>query len=193
MKQRAVLRERLRAGLVALMATVMLSVAPVHAEDVATPVANADTLLDEVMTVEAIETQILELNRDLFMLEEDVLFPPNTQVVVFVSWQGAAYFNLDSIELKIDDDVVSAHLYTERQKTALKSGGLQRLYLGNLKAGAHEVTAVLTGLGPEARAYRRATSLTVEKTTEPLRLALEIRDDPKKQQPHFTLSRWGGE
>lgn len=163
----------------------MASVSMLHAEDL--------KLQDEVMSLEEIQTEILQLNRDLFMLEEDLLFPPNTQVVVFVGWRGAAFFNLDSIELKIDDKVVSAHLYTDRQKAALKAGGLQRLYLGNLKAGQHEVTAIMTGIGPEQREYRRAASLSIEKTTEPLRLALDIRDDPQKQQPQFTLSTWSTE
>lgn len=148
---------------------------------------------DEVSSLADIQEQILLLNRDLFMLEEDLLFPPNTQVIVFVSWQGQTFFNLDSIELKVDAEVVAAHLYTKRQKQALQGGGLQRLYLGNLKAGQHEVTAIVTGVGPEERAYRRAATVTVQKTTEPLRLALRIQDNGRTQQPDFTLTQWAVE
>lgn len=170
-----------------------------HAETEQTVNDTAQTLrvgeapADEVSSLADIQEQILLLNRDLFLLEEDLLFPPNTQVVVFVSWQGQTFFNLDSIELKVDAEVVAAHLYTQRQKQALQGGGLQRLYLGNLKAGPHEVTAIVTGIGPENRAYRRAATLAVQKTEEPLRLALRIQDNGRTQQPEFTLTPWAAE
>jgi hypothetical protein len=171
-------------GVTLMMGSCLMALKVAHAVEPAVQPADA------VEAIADIQEQILQLNRDLFLLEEDILFPPNTQVVVYVSWQGQTFFNLDTIELKVGTETVAAHLYTERQKQALQGGGLQRLYLGNLRAGGHEVTAVVTGLGPENRSYRRATSLTVQKTAAPLRLALRIQDNGTTQQPDFTLMRW---
>ena len=35
--------------------------------------------------VQALKKEVVELNKDLFVLEEELLFPANTQVAVFVS------------------------------------------------------------------------------------------------------------
>ena len=82
--------------------------------------------------IEALKKEVLSLNRDLFILEEDLLFPPNTQFSVFLSMDAGALFSLDSVQLKINDKNIANHLYTERELAALKRGGVQRLYIGNL-------------------------------------------------------------
>jgi len=69
--------------------------------------------------LEDIKSQVLKLNRDLFILEEDLLFPASTQIAVFVSIDVGRFLKLDSVELKIDDNNVSGFLYTERQRKAL--------------------------------------------------------------------------
>ncbi len=60
--------------------------------------------------IEALKKEVLSLNRDLFILEEDLLFPANTQFSVFLSMNAGALFSLDSIQLKIDDKNISNHL-----------------------------------------------------------------------------------
>ena len=65
------------------------------------------------------------------------------------------FFSLDSVQLKIDNKVVSNYLYTRREVEALHRGGVQRLYMGNLKTGEHELVAIFTGKGPSGRDYRR--------------------------------------
>lgn len=140
--------------------------------------------------VEELKQAALELNRDLLILEEELLFPANTQVVVFVSLDVGEYFRLDAVKLKINDDLVASHLYTERQNDSLSRGGIQRLYIGNLKSGTHEITAFFTGVGPEQRDYQRAASMTLEKGQEPQMLELRIRDSTTNMQPEFDFKEW---
>jgi len=144
--------------------------------------------LDE--QVQFIKAQTLELNRDLFILEEELLFPDNTQVAVFLSLDIGEFFTLDGVKLTVDDTVVSNYLYTERQVDALRRGGVHRLYMGNLKTGTHEVVAVFTGRGPSGRDYRRATSLNFEKTTGAKHLELQITDSENQRQPQFQVKEW---
>ena len=82
---------------------------------------------------QALKKSVLELNRDLFVLEEELLYPSNTQVAVFVSLDVGEYFALDSVELSVDGKNVSNYLYTERELNALLRGGVHQLYIGNLK------------------------------------------------------------
>jgi hypothetical protein len=137
-----------------------------------------------------LKKQVLDLNRDLFLLEEELLFPSNTQVAVFVSMDVGDFFGLDSVELKLDNKDVTNYLYTEREAAALAKGGVQRLFLGNLKAGEHELVAFFTGQGPHTRDYRRGASLKFEKGVGPKYIELTISDKAAKQQPEFVVKEW---
>lgn len=140
--------------------------------------------------IESLKDEVLQLNRDLFILEEDLLFPANTQFSVFLSVDAAQLFSLDSVQLRIDDKVVANHLYTERELQALKRGGVQRLYIGNLPSGKHELVAFFTGQGPSRRDYRRGTTIVIDKTTEPQFVELKIIGNSTKEQPEFNVKVW---
>ena len=140
--------------------------------------------------IEDIKQQTLQLNRDLFILEEELLFPSNTQMAVYLSLDIGTFFALDAVKLSIDGTVVANYLYTERQVDALQRGGIHRLYMGNAKNGTHEVVAVFTGRGPNGRDYRRATQLQVDKTSGAKNLELRITDSESLQQPEFSVREW---
>lgn len=148
----------------------------------------ADTELKQ--NIQQLKNDVLKLNRNLFILEEDLLFPANTQFSVFLSMDAGQLFALDSVQLKIDDVVLANHLYTERELAALSRGGVQRLHLGNLASGKHEIIAIFIGKGPNNRDYRRGETVTIEKTSEPLFIELQIIDDPAKEQPVFNARVW---
>lgn len=140
--------------------------------------------------VQGLKKEVLDLNRDLFMLEEELLFPANTQVAVFLSFDVGQFFELDSIQLRIDNKEVSNYLYTEREVGALNRGGVHRVYLGNLKTGKHELVAFFTGKGPHARDYKRGANLVFEKGVGAKYLELRISDRATALQPEFTVKEW---
>ncbi len=140
--------------------------------------------------IQDLKKEVLDLNRDLFLLEEDLLFPANTQFNVFVSMDIGLLFDLDSIQLKLNDKIVASHLYTEREVSALRRGGVQRLYVGNLTAGEHEFIAYFIGKGTKNRDYKRATTIKVTKGADPQYVELKITDSTAKQQPEFKIKVW---
>ena len=140
--------------------------------------------------VQATKADVIRLNRDLLVLEEELLFPANTQVAVFVSMDVGLLFDLDSVQIKLDDKVVSTSLYTPLEVQALHRGGVQRVYLGDLRAGSHEIVAFFTGKGPHDRDYKRATTIKFDKTTEPKYIELQIKDVQQKLQPEFDVKVW---
>lgn len=140
--------------------------------------------------VEALKKDAMDLNRELFILEEDLLFPANTQFSVFVSIDKGEFIELDSVQLKIDDKNVANYLYTDREVAALKRGGVQRLYIGNLASGEHELVAIITGKGPNQRDHRRGTSLKFTKESEPQFIEIKILDNQSKQQVEFQTKVW---
>jgi hypothetical protein len=140
--------------------------------------------------IQELKLKTLELNRDLFILEEELLYPSDSQLSVFVSLDVGEFFTLDAVKLSIDGELKTHYLYTERQVDALRRGGVQRLFMGNIKAGEHELVAVFTGSGPRERDYRRATQLRFEKVAGATRLELKIVDLEAQQQPDFQVKQW---
>src|SRR5204862_453763 len=140
--------------------------------------------------IQDLKKDVVDLNKDLFILEEELLFPANTQVAVFLSMDIGTFFALDSVTLKLDQREVINYLYTPRELEALLKGGVQRLYLGNLKVGPHELVAFFNGKGPNERAYKRGASLRFEKGVGAKYLELKINDRQRKLQPEFEIKDW---
>ena len=149
----------------------------------------ADTrALDE--SVQDLKKDVVDLNRELFVLEEELLFPANTQVAVFVSMDIGEFFALDSLTLKIDNKEVANYLYTPREAEALLKGGVHRVYLGNLKVGEHQLVALFEGKGPNNLDYKRGANLKFEKGVGAKYLELKITDRQRKGQPEFAIKDW---
>ena len=137
-----------------------------------------------------IKAQVLKLNRDLFILEEDLLFPASTQIAVFVSVDIGQFFAIDSVELKIDEADVAGFLYTKRQRKALEKGGIQRIYLGNLKVGQHQLTAIFTGSDNEGRTIQRAVNHSFSKTDDSVMIELKVTDSESSLRADVNVQEW---
>lgn len=172
----------LRTCLAMTLVVISLMVTTSQAQEGAAPSAIAPQ-------VESLKESTLTLNRDLLILEEELLYPASSQIAVYVSMDLGAYFALDAIKLEINNKLVASELYTDKQTKALFRGGVQRLYVGNLKAGEHEISAFFTGRGPH-KDYKRAAKLMVSKSQEPLVLELRIIDSTAQLQPLFEIKQW---
>jgi len=170
-----------------------MSASPVAtAEDAAPaqPAAPAQQLKGVDQDVQALKKELVDLNRDLFKLEEELLYPASTQVAVFLSVDVGTFFALDSVTVKVDDKEVAHYLYTEREVQALHRGGVQKLYLGNVKAGPHEIVAFFTGKGPHDRDYRRGATLNFDKDVGAKYVELRISDRQESLEPEFVVRQW---
>ncbi len=176
-----------------------VSAAPAASAPAAEAAAPTPAALDS--RIQALKAEVMQLNRDLLVLEEELLFPASTQLAVFVSMDVGQTFALESVQLKLGDKLVAQHLYTPLEVQALHRGGVQRLVLVNLKPGAHALTAFFTGRGPvlagsggqeggERRDYKRGTTLSFDKGTEPKYIELRISDSLAKLQPEFEVKVW---
>lgn len=169
-----------------LLVIMMLMSGSVLAAD--KPASRQDQSLDG--QVQVLKEEVLELNRDIKLLEEELLFPANTQVVVFVSLDIGKFFNPSSIKLKIDNKVVAHHLYTENDVRALQRGGVQRLFTGNYKYGEHELSAFVLGVDQKGRDIKLGTNLKFKKEDDSKYVELKIKDVKSKRQPTFDAKVW---
>jgi hypothetical protein len=164
--------------------------APDAAAGAAAPDAPSSDFKTLDQEVQGLKKDVIDLNKDLFVLEEELLFPANTQVALYVSMDVGTFFALDSVTVKIDNKEVKNYLYTAREADALLKGGVQQIYLGNLKVGKHELVAFFTGKGPAERDYKRGATLNFDKGVGAKYLELKITDRVAKHQPEFTIKDW---
>jgi len=99
--------------------------------------------LDE--QVQEVKSDVLSIAAELSNLEEKLLYPSDTQIAVFVSLRDGGSLQLDSAEIKIDGELVAAHIYSFKELEALKKGGLQRMHTGNVPTGEHQLDVVIAG------------------------------------------------
>jgi hypothetical protein len=172
---------------------------PAEAPGTAAPAATSETAAADAppadfktldQEVQGLKKDVIDLNKDLFVLEEELLFPANTQVALYVSMDVGAFFALDSVTVKIDNKEVKNYLYTAREADALLKGGVQQIYLGNLKVGKHELVAFFTGKGPQERDYKRGATINFDKGVGAKYLELKITDRVAKHQPEFMIKDW---
>jgi hypothetical protein len=159
--------------------------APAAAQTVAPAAAPASAPLD--VRIQQAKADVVKLNRDLLVLEEELLFPANTQIVVFLSMDVGKLFQLESVQVRLNDQLLASHLYTPHEVQALHRGAVQRLHLGHLKAGKHTLTAFFTGQGPHDRDYRRGATLSFDKPAGAKLIELQIKDLQAKLQPEFQV------
>lgn len=176
-------------SVIQFLITSLLLGAPAYAADPVEPASQPEFKTLDTQ-VQSLKQEVLELNRDLFVLEEELLYPATTQVAVFLSLDVGKFFQLDSVQIKIDDKIVANYLYTERELAALARGGVQRIYTGNLRVGKHELVAFFVGKGPHDRDYRRGATVSFEKSGEPKFIELRIVDADQRQQPEFSVKQW---
>ncbi len=121
--------------------------------------------LDE--QVQDIKKDVLGISAELTQLEEKLIYPSNTQVSVFVTLVKGDKFRLDSVKIKMDGKDVTHHIYTFKELEALQSGGVQRIYTGNVRTGEHTLEASLIGKGGGNSDYLKSASFKFNKSVEP--------------------------
>ena len=121
--------------------------------------------LDE--QVQEIKSDVLGIAAELGRLEERLLYPSNTQVVVFVSLAEGETLRLDSVQIQIDGEPAARHIYSAKELEALQKGGVQRIYTGNLATGEHRLEVSVAGKLPGGGDFRGNQGFTFRKDAEP--------------------------
>ncbi len=95
--------------------------------------------------VQDIKSDVLSISAELEKLEEKLLYPSSTEVSVFVSLEAGETFTLDAADITIDGNTVARHVYTFKETLAMRRGGVERIYTGNIKTGDHDLTVLVIG------------------------------------------------
>ncbi|MDJ0849225.1 MAG: hypothetical protein QNK04_12690 [Myxococcota bacterium] len=121
--------------------------------------------LDE--QVQEIKSDVLSIAAELRGLEERLLYPSNTQVAIFVSLAEGETFRLDSVQIQIDGELVAHHIYSFKELEALRKGGVQRIYTGNVPTGEHQLAVTVAGKLESGGDLSGTESFSFSKEVEP--------------------------
>jgi hypothetical protein len=143
--------------------------------------------LDE--QVQEIKTDVLSIAAELSMLEERLLYPSSTQLAVFVSLAEEDSFRLDAVQIHIDGELATHHIYSFKELDALQSGGVQRIFTGNVGTGEHELEVSVIGKLESGKEYQQSERFTFTKGVDPRLLGVALAGPSAGQAP-IQLHDW---
>ena len=126
--------------------------------------------------VQDIKSDVLSISAELEKLEEKLLYPSSTEVSVFVSLAAGESFRLDSVEIQMDGNPVARHVYSFKELEAMRKGGVQRIYTGNIRSGDHDLFVSVTGKTGRGSDLRKSELFKISKDVAPRIVEISLSD-----------------
>jgi len=143
--------------------------------------------LDE--QVQEVKSDVLSISQELSRLEEKLLYPSGTQVAIFIALAKGDQMRLDSVRLQIDGQLVTQHIYSAKELGALRKGGVQRIYVGNVSTGDHQLEVLVDGKLDDGKDFSRTEHLTFRKEVKPKLVGLTLSGQ-SSGNPSVALGDW---
>jgi hypothetical protein len=143
--------------------------------------------LDE--QIQEIKSDVLGIAEELSRLEEKLLYPSGTQVAIFVSLAEGDPMRLDAVRLQIDGQLVAHHIYSAKELEALRKGGVQRVYVGNVTTGDHQLEVLVDGKLASGADFSRTESFVIRKEGKPKLVGLTLSGSSSGNSP-IALGDW---
>lgn len=142
------------------------------------PVSAQDMSVDDMQSldgqVQEIKSDVLGIASELSALEERLLYPSNTQLALFVSLEDRESFRLDAVQIEIDGELATHHIYSFKELDALRKGGVQRIYTGNVTTGDHRISVTMSGKRENGDDYSESGDFTFAKGVKPKALGIML-------------------
>jgi len=143
--------------------------------------------LDE--QIQEIKSDSLRMSAELSQLEEKLLYPSGTQVAIFVALAKGDAMRLDAVRLQIDGQLVAHYIYSAKELEALRKGGVQRIYVGNVATGDHKLEVLVDGKLEGGADFSRTGEFTFRKEVKPKLVGLTLAG-PRSGNTPITLGDW---
>ena len=124
--------------------------------------------------VQEIKSDVLSIASELGNLEERLLYPSSTQIALFVAFAEGESFRLDAVQVEIDGELATHHIYSYKELEALQKGGVQRIYTGNVPTGDHQLTVTMIGKLKNGKDLTQSDSFVFAKNIEPKALGITL-------------------
>ena len=143
--------------------------------------------LDE--QVQEIKSDVLAIAAELSQLEEKLMYPSGTQVAIFIALAEGDQMRLDAVRLQIDGQLVVHSIYSFKELEALRKGGVQRIYVGNVTTGDHQLEVLVDGKLAGGADFSRTEHFTFRKDVKPKLVGLTLAA-PDSGKAAVALGEW---
>jgi hypothetical protein len=143
--------------------------------------------LDE--QIQEIKSDVLSMTAELSQLEEKLLYPSGTQVAIFVALAKGDPMRLDAVRLQIDGQLVAHYIYSAKELEALRKGGVQRIYVGNVATGDHKLEVLVEGKRGGGADFSDSQDFAFRKEVKPKLVGLTLGGPDSAKTP-ITLGEW---
>ena len=143
--------------------------------------------LDE--QIQEIKSDSLRMAAELSQLEEKLLYPSGTQVAIFVELAKGDTMRLDAVRLQIDGQLIAHYIYSAKELQALRKGGVQRIYVGNVATGDHKLDVLVDGKLEGGADFSRTGQFTFRKEVKPKFVGLTLAG-PRSGNTPISLGDW---
>ncbi len=140
--------------------------------------------------VQAIKQEMLDINRDLSLLEGELLYPPEHRLTVFLSVGSATTMDLDVLKIDLNGKSLVHHEYSDAEMEALRKGGVHKAYIGSIEKGEHVLQAQLSGTGRRDQVFDIVDSATFTKRQGTRYVELLVSESTLRGVPRLTIQSW---
>jgi hypothetical protein len=140
--------------------------------------------------VQTLKKAVLAVNRELLLLEEEMLYPLAQRLVVLVSVESQPALRLDNIMIELDGEEIARHRYSDSENSALTQGGVHRPYIGTFEQGLYHLVVSLSGIGGNGAAFQRTAEQSITKGIGPKYIELRIERSAFSNKPGFSIYEW---
>lgn len=140
--------------------------------------------------VQQIKQEILDINREVSVLEEELLFPPERRLTVFLSVDKGTKLDLESLKIELNGETVAQQHYSDAEMQALRQGGAHKPYIGDIQNGDYVLKAHLRGVAARDRVFDLATTVTFQKRKGTKYVELQVSESRFRRIPEFTARLW---
>jgi hypothetical protein len=159
-------------GLVRTLLVVLLTCSPIAqsgAQDI-----SGDDMRSLDGQVQEIKSDVLSIASELSILEERLLYPSDTQLALFISIADDEEIRLDAVQIEINGELATHHIYSFKELEALQKGGVQRIYTGNIATGDHELSVTMIGKHKNGSDFNASDSFVIAKGVKPKAVGITL-------------------
>lgn len=144
-------------------------------------------------STQIIKERALDLEHALYKLELDAKMHPLSETRLFFAVQTKKNYTVQQLRILVDGRPLIDSDYHKTQAAALREGGAERIFHGNIPPGEHKIEAYVEGYFKEdgkILAYNAASSFNLDKSRGLTHLLLALDDTKRTWEPTLRLQVW---
>ncbi len=140
--------------------------------------------------INTLKRDVLQLNGDLSILEQDILYPLLSQFSVYLSATDTLPIKKGRLTIKLDGRTIAEHTYSPKMLNALFNDAIQHLYVGKLKQGHHQLQLTYTWQDRKDKTIKGSLIHNFKKEFQAKQIEIKMVEKPSKQDPMFKVLEW---